>query len=396
MTVKAMTPRLSADDILDRVLSETGLNDFGDTRFLRDYRHTINAINEELDLTEEGIANLGEMAERMMVNRLRMYRDITAHPEILEEVIVPPVVVTGFARSGTTKMQRLLSSGPAFQKLANWKVLNIAPFPSADASGEDPRIAWTENVMSLMQKAYPELVAQHPTPARDAEEDYPFHDMTFRSPTIPMRVGAHKLLAELNVIPDAIYDYVKTCLQYLQWQDKTPDGGRRPWVIKSPIHLGNIATLQRVFPGARIIHCHRDVEVCTASSARMDEIMRVTFTQGIDMKDLGNEILDYWSGEWDRNIAQRPKLEPGSFCDVHFEDINRNSVAIVRRIYGFLGMDFDQTAEDAVLHWEANNERHKFGRHEYDAADYGLTREKVHRAYQRYFDYFTEEKFLRL
>ena len=160
MTVKALTPRLSADDILDRVLSQTDLNDFGDTRFLRDYRHSINAINEELDLTEEGIANLGEMAERMMVNRLRMYRDITAHPEILEEVIVPPVVVTGFARSGTTKMQRLLSSGPAFQKLANWKVLNIAPFPSADASGEDPRIAWTENVMSLMQKTYPEQIGR--------------------------------------------------------------------------------------------------------------------------------------------------------------------------------------------------------------------------------------------
>lgn len=388
--------RLCATKIIDRATTEAGGGDFGDDRVLDDLKRTVKAIDDEVDLTEEGVANLSEMLERMLVNRLRMQRDIKAHPEILEQRIAPPVVVTGFARSGTTKMQRILSSGPAFRKLALWKVLNIAPLPGAvPENGEDPRIAWTERAMAAMQARYPEIVAQHPTPPRDAEEDFPFHDMTFRAPTIPMRVGARHLLAELNEIPEEVYRYLETCLKYLQWQDPSPGGAERPWVLKSPIHLGNVAVLQRVFPGSRIVHCHRDLDTCMASSGRMDEIMRRSFTHVLDMKDIGDGILDYWAGEWERNIRQRAALEPGSYCDVQFEDINRNSVGILERVYGFLDVKFDRAAEEAVLAWEAGNERHKYGFHRYDAADYGMTPEKVRNAYRNYLNYFTEDKFLK-
>src|ERR1700746_2620814 len=121
---------VSADALLDKVIRETGLSDFGDERYIGEYRRAVAAITEEVTLTPTGVAILEEWIQRTLTNVLRMQRDLKAHPEIHDEVLAPPLVISGFARTGTTKLQRLISVSPATQSLQLWKLLNPAPFPN--------------------------------------------------------------------------------------------------------------------------------------------------------------------------------------------------------------------------------------------------------------------------
>lgn len=392
---QAAKNHVSAKFLLDKVVSETGLDDFGDARYLNDYRHAVTALNGEVPFTPIGIAMLEEWVQRTLANVLRMQRDLKAHPEIRDEVLAPPLVISGFARTGTTKLQRLMSASPAAQSLQLWKLLNpspMSPTPPGDTQESAQRIAFAEAAAGLARQAFPEMWAAHPTPPLDAEEDFLLHDMTFIAPTVGMRFGAARLMKALTPMNIRVYEFLRTTLQYLQWQDRLAGRGShhaaRPWVLKSPIHIGNVSTLLQVFPGAKFVFCHREVEVAMASLCSLDEISRNMFSSGFDLKLLGREVLDYWSREWRRNLEQRAQLDPRFFCDIRFDDINRDGMAIAEKVHTFAGLTFDAAARQTTADWEAANPRHQGGKHVYQLDKYGITGEQVRETFAFYYDHF--------
>jgi Sulfotransferase family len=385
---QATRAHVSADALLDKVTAELGLTDFGDERYVGEYRYAVAAINEEVALTSMGVAILEEWIQRALTNVLRMRRDLKVHPDIHDEVLAPPIVISGFARTGTTKLQRLISVSPAAQSLQLWKLLNPAPFPDADPGGPDPRIAFAQEAARMAQQTFPGMWAAHPTPAHDAEEDFLLHDMTFIAPTDGMRCGAARLMEALTPMNIRVYEFLRTVLKYLQWQDRSANRASRPWVLKSPIHIGNVSTLLQVFPGARFVFCHRDVEVAMASLCSLDEIARRMLTDQVDRIALGNEVLDYWAREWNRNLQQRAQLDPNTFCDIRFDDIDSNGMAVAEKVHAFAGLNFDAAARQATADWEAANPRHQGGKHVYRLADFGLTGQRIREAYAGYYDYF--------
>tara|TARA_B110000503_G_scaffold135145_1_gene215205 strand:- start:977 stop:2137 length:1161 start_codon:yes stop_codon:yes gene_type:complete len=385
-----MNRKLSADEVLNEVIAETGLDDFGDSPFLEDYRRALDTLNAEVKFSKGGIAAFRDVVKRSLTNWLLMQKDIRNHPEILDEELAPPVVVTGFVRSGTTKLQRMLSVCPKFQSLELWKVTNPAPFPGTNLNiKDDPRIPWTDAMVKGIHDYLPEFFASHPFGTHQAEEDLALQEITFKGPSLPMSMGARHFKEELSPISDEVYEFIKTCLKYFQWQDRTTSNkSTKPWVLKTPLHLGNIATISRVFPGAKIIHTHRDALTSVTSCARLEELAARRFTDKLDLHYIGDGVLSYWSKEWERNIEDREKLEQNDYLDVHFDDINKNSLELINRVFDFLGIEFDQTSRDAIQDWENNNERHKFGRNRYDKEDFGFTEDRVKQAFQKYFDYF--------
>jgi hypothetical protein len=46
-------------------------------------------------------------------------------------------------------------------------------------------------------------------------------------------------------------------------------GGRRPLLIKSPVHTARLALLLRLFPNAKFVYVHRDPLATFASAAHM-------------------------------------------------------------------------------------------------------------------------------
>src|SRR5207244_4175689 len=82
-------------------------------------------------LHEKGRKGIEDRIVRLLVNRLRMQRDITRHPEILSQTLLPPAAIIGLPRSGSTKLQRLLAAGRGFHELLMWQAFNPAPLPCA-------------------------------------------------------------------------------------------------------------------------------------------------------------------------------------------------------------------------------------------------------------------------
>jgi hypothetical protein len=229
-------------------------------------------------------------------------------------------------------------------------------------------------------------------PADDVDEDFLLQEMTFLAPTLAGQLGARRYSAELSPIRQEVYEFVRLTLQYLQWEDGAPDRASRSWILKSPIHVGNISTVLRVFPNAKIVHCHRDVVKVIGSIVQMAEAGRNLFAGEADRAMLSESSLQMWSRFWAQNIEQRRQLDPRSYCDVRFEDINKNAISVAERICSFMGIELDQKSRAAMLRWEAENERHKHGKHVYDPDDYGLSKARVHKAFETYFAYFANSE----
>lgn len=389
-----MVNQLASEKLLEAAINKTGLDDFGDESFLQDFQKTIQAVDRETEFSLSGLAMFEQTACELLVNRLRMFNDIKLHPEIAEEKLHPPILIKGLPRTGTSKLQRVISSSESVLPLRFWKLINPAPFPDTAHEPSDPRITVAQELESFIRRVYPEAWAAHPTPALEVEEDLYLHEMTYLAPTIPMRLGAERLLDELTPIQERLYEFLRLVLKYLQWQEGSKDRFSRPWVLKSPIHIGNLAAFQKVFPGAKIIHCHRDVQLSMTSMARLGEVGQLMYRTTVDKAVLGNQVLGYWSQEWEKNIAQRAELEKHSFCDVTFGEINRNALAVVEQIFSFANLNFDEATQDSIKQWEASNQRHLHGEHKYRAEDYGISTGRIREAFACYYDHFAGSSIL--
>src|SRR5208283_6204119 len=85
------------------------------------------------------------------------------------------------------------------------------------------------------------------------------------------------------------YEFHRQFLQHLQWRAPGTH-----WVLKAPSHLFTLQTLMQVYPDARIIMTHRDPLKVLPSCASFTEVLRGSFTNYIDRKDLGIEIAWHW------------------------------------------------------------------------------------------------------
>lgn len=117
-------------------------------------------------------------------------------------------------------------------------------------------------------------------------------------------------------------------------------------------------------------------------------------------KATGLERFDcdsYREGPWqavehaNRIMDSRAKLGHDRIIDVHYADLVRDPIPIMRKLYKSLGDEFTAEAESSMKAWLADNPQDKFGKHEYKLAQYGLTPEKVRGMFERYLSAYNVE-----
>jgi hypothetical protein len=391
-----MTLQLADPAVVEKVLDpqmlmrsaceETGLDDYGDLRFVDYLNRWCAALPAEARLSAMGVEILKPTIARMLVNRLRMQRDIAQHPEILDEDVSNPIVVVGFPRTGTTKLQRMMSAHPGTQALPVWQLMNPAPFPGSAPGALDPRIAAAQQDTAMMAEMFPDWVAGHPAQACDADEETFMMEMTFETVTYwRTQVPSFERWATSRP-PVATYDYLKRQLQYLQWQNP---GGRAPFVMKAVIHTNNLDLLLHHFPNATIVHTHRDPRVAMQSASRLLELMRWMVSAEVDLAATGADEVRYWSRATETNIAQRAQLPAGvPLIDVHYADVNADPLPVIRQIMDAHGMAITDDDEAAMLTWQRENPQHLFGRHVYSLERFGLTAKDIETTFAAYLDHF--------
>jgi hypothetical protein len=359
---------------------EAGLSDFGECAFEEPLGRLIDASLRELRFTEVGLQNFKATIQRFLVNRLRLQRDLVRHPEILGEDVSDPIIVLGMPRTGTTKLQRLLSADPRNQKLALWKLLNPAPFPDDELPPDAARLAFAK-IVEDATRANPDFTMSHETAADEADEDSFLLLFSFEYPMLHNIFPADSYLEWVRTrSPLTAHRFEHTLLQYLQWQSGGRTAGR--WILKNPGHVGHLAALHAVFPRATYVHSHRDMVEVLASYCYLIESIYQPLYVDVDPREIGRQALLYWGPELERYARERAALGTQvSILDVPYRGITDDPYAIVREIYSRAGLSFTREAEAAMRAWSDRNRQHKHGKATYRLERYGLTPELIRRTF---------------
>ena len=378
--------RLNLDDILAESRANTGLTDIGEPDIEPGMRVLLDASVNEAHFTPMGVeAQRGTMI-RIVSNRLRVEDQFKHHPEILDEKIIGPIVITGLARSGTTKLHRMMGASPDLQTFPLWRILHPVPLGPTAPGEKDMRITIAQQLSNAMQQ-HPDFYAGHPMNPFDPDEEEWLLDMVMRGYVNCHQARTPSFEAWMDQQDFSCWHpYLKKLMQLLQWQDGSP---KKPWLIKAPSHLRHMKLLFKTFPNATIVHCHRNPVTTSISLARLNEAIRKIFSDYEDAPETGRFTYRHWAKQMQGYMDARPALEKDHvFVDIAYSEITGDVMPAIRRVYAAAGFELSDAAVKAMRDWEANNPQGKHGHRSYDIERFNLTEGEVRAAYADYLKRF--------
>jgi len=372
---------LTAEGLMRAAARRNHLSDFGELAFVDPLRRLLRSAEDEARLNTVGRWITRERLIGVLGNRLRTQRLLKQHPEIADQVLAPPIVITGLQRTGTTLLHRLLAADPNLRSLGAWEALNPAPLSTRTRGGGDRRRALARLSERALAYMAPDFFAVHPVEAEAPEEDCLLLDFSFLSPVAEatLRVPTYAAWLSRQTLRPA-YRYMATLLELLQWQRP----GRR-WVLKTPAHLEYLDVLLDVFPGAKIIHTHRDPAQTVPSFCSMIAHGRGVFSDRVDPREIGAQWLARQSHMVHRAMELRQdRAVDQAVLDVSYRALIADPPGTLRRIYDFTGEPWTpevRASTDACLQV---NRQHRHGRHRYCLEDFGLDGPGVQRSFSPY------------
>ena len=347
----------------------------------------LTAVDGEARLHPLGRLIIRSTLVRSLANRLRAEDLQKRHPEIAELQVTAPVFIAGLPRTGTTLLHRLLTCEPTLRPLLSWEALNPAPFSGRNEQrGRDPRIRLAETAERGLRYLAPEFFAIHPIEAHGVEEDVLLQDGSFMSPTVDATMPVPEYSAWLHATDQTpMYRYFRRMVQLLLWQ-RPGDvlGSPAQYLGKTPHHLENLDVLLAVFPGARVIHTHRDPAKVVPSFCSMMAHGRRLFSDDVDPLAVGRQFHHKALDGVTRAITARDTLPADAFIDVAYRDLVTDPMKQIRRIHDFLGLSLRPDTEEAMRTWRSSNPQNKHGVHRYRLEDFGLDRARLEGDFARY------------
>jgi hypothetical protein len=383
---------MEAEALMAQARKETGHSDFGDPRFLEPMNLLIQSLNDEAQLNP-----IGRFLARMNILRLlkgRLYAEdlLARHPEILERNLPDPVAIVGLARSGTTRLHRLLASDTRFLHLKSWESVYPIPDPdcfAAKAAGEtDPRITALEQGLKAVLYMSPQISAVHPLGTFEVEEEIGLIQYAFSTQLFEIQAKIPSF-AEWLMTHDqtAAYEYTTRLMKIVSWFRDDPED--KPWLLKSPQHMQDLDALLHVFPNAKLICPHRDPVKVIGSSCSMAWNALVRDSESITPEWVGQEWLTKTERMLKKSLRVRAQMAaPENQYDILYADITADWQQAMQGVYDFLEMPFADDAKSNMQNWLDSNGQHKHGAHKYSLQDFGLDASEVEQRLQFYRERF--------
>ncbi|MEU6304216.1 sulfotransferase family protein [Streptomyces chartreusis] len=368
----AFGSRRSPDRIFDRIVVETG-EAKGDGQFVDDFRALLGWWAKAENLTPVGWQSAQVFVRRHLANRARIRTLIAERPEIEREPIEKPVFVVGLPRTATTVTHAVLALSAEHRGPLLWELLSpdleLPPRERGRAISAGRRMVRGTHLFT------PRFRDIHPMAAEGPEEctfALPHALMPLSQALIPEYTAWYR---ERDFTDD--YRYLKQVFQVLQYGRP-----RHRWVLKSPLHLGNLDALHRVFPDATLVWCHRDPVTAVASFCSLIEHGMTVSTRPLDLHGIGATWFGLLGRAVRRGLAARAALPREAVVDAPYSWLGAEPAVGAPKLYDAVGARWTQ-AEAARLAGVVA--RPKGTRpHRYDLARYGLDRDEVEAAFADY------------
>ena len=383
---------LSRDSILQEAREATGLDDFGPT----DFHERLDLLCDEWG-SDSDLVNLGRLSLRNKLvqharSRLLIQDVLTRHPEIHAVEIKAPIIVAGLPRSGTTHLLNLMAADSRLRALPLWESYEPVPLPGEAPldSGFDPRYQRCEDTWQMMQSLSPLLAAMHPMNPDHIHEELELMGPDFASYNYEW-LSVSPRWRDYYYATDQTphYEYMKTVLKILTWQDGDTSGASTRWVLKCPQHLEQLPVLQSVFVDATFAVTHRDPVSVVQSAATM-----LAYGQRISRKHVDvRGLIQYWTDRvvhlLQACVLDRASLPDERSIDVPFQEFMADDLAMVARIYA--KADLPMTAQSGA-ELQAFIDEHPRGKHGsivYNLReDFGVEPSALRARFDFYFDRF--------
>jgi hypothetical protein len=375
--VAANLPAMQLDEqsVSSAAIKQTGLTDFGDPYYQEGLWQLLESAENIADLYPLGRLVVRDMVVNYLVQRLQMVETRKKEPAIFAAPLHPPLIIMGFARSGTTFLHNLLSLDPAHRALPQWLLMRPFPVEIREDYGPDPRIKQMEKGIKFRQPMLPGLDAIHYTRADSAEECIVSLGITFNSLLFPT---LFPVFSYMNWYLENGNDLRK--FQEYRWllqvfQSQAPD---QRLTLKAPAHTGHLDSLRQVLPQAMLIQTHRDPSACVSSACNLTTTYHLSVAREIDIPRMVDLILQLYVQWARRNLAFR-QAHPGLIYDVAYETLVAAPIETVHGIYAHYGLPWSDALQSALEVYIQKNPKHKHGRHNYEAQDFGLTQAEIDR-----------------
>ena len=360
---------LDPDDVLTRVLERT---DGSTEAFLPGWRdgleQFLGSLAEDGRLNALGARTMSEQATAKLVSAHRVARAIEADATYADDLI-PPIVIVGGWRTGTTFLFRLMARDPRLRAplpvdlTRPWRVAGL------DAAAREELLSRMDAAPSPLHVLNPDLRRVHDHGPRLPEECVLALGADLRSwgfSSTARLESYSRWLAQQDLGPS--YREYRRVLALLDDHD-----GRR-FVLKSPAHLAEPAALVDTFPGAVVVNLHRDVVETVASGASLFSVFRSTYSDEVDPFDVGRFQTDQTELWMRRAVEHRSVHDPANatFVDLAYRDLVASPVEALRRVYRAAGMEPPDDLPGFVEAHHRASPRNEHGAHRYAPEDFGL------------------------
>jgi len=372
---------LSVDELMARARKIAGV-DIVDEEIVEPLTILHRALEDESAIDAEGARAYERKFVRLLVNRLRMSRDFARHPEIAEQPLEGPLVIMGVARSGTTKLQKVLAASGDFNFLTFWQNFNWASVTGEPGEDLSSRIAEADEFCRWYDERSPETKLGHHFQALEPEEEGPLSEGCFVAPSF---FGYSEMPSYARWLADKprtiFFRFLRNVLKYLQWQGLATPG--KPWLLKSPNYNGLELQLREIFPDARFVVANRSPLQTLASMCKLVSCFRKAYGS----PEVDNELIiegNYRSMA--AHLANRREHPELPILDLRFEDIVGALPEAIERVYRHAGIELTEAARNRMLAWNAENTMHRLGEFKYSLEDAGLSEAIIRERMAGYFD----------
>lgn len=304
----------------------------------------------------------------------RLFNDQVAAVEV-----APPLFVIGHWRTGTTHLHNLLAQDSAQFGYANtYQVVNPHTFLCTEERNAR-RFAWLvppKRPMDNMAMSF-----QSPQ-----EDEFAPCLMSLRSLYLGIsfarREEHYDRYLTFRGVPDEDVEAWKAA--FVWFLKKLTLKYRRPLVLKSPPHTARIRLLLEMFPGARFVHIHRNPYTVFQSFRHyFDTAMWHTYLQRPDVQRIDERIVRLYQVLHDAFFEERGLIPAGRFHEVGFEQLERDPMGEMQRLYERLNLQGFDTFRPKLQNYVDSLAGYR--KNEFNELE-PAWRSKIARAWQRSFD----------
>jgi len=255
----------------------------------------------------------------------------------------PPLFILGIWRSGTTLLHNLLTRDERFAFPNNYQVC----FPQTFLTTERMAARFV-GAMTPAKRPQDNMSIGVREPQ---EDEFAFASMTGRAAVMawcfPRNAEYYDRYLTLRGLSEPERAEWSAALAWFVKKLSYRYG--RPLVLKSPGHTCRIKVLLDLFPDARFVHIHRNPYDIFPSMRHTFRAIApwLTFQRSTD-SGLDDRVVKLYRDVYDAFFEERGLIPAGRYCGIAFEDLEKDPLGQMRRLYETLILP-DFTAVEPAL-----------------------------------------------